>query len=500
LKRVADYQIAVLDVGKTNKKLFVYDSTLRCLTPGEKGVVIDEVEKDGLRSDDMASIYRWMLDSLQKAARTFKDIRVISISTHGATIALLGRKPDAQFAGDGGLAFPIVSYMQEIDAREEERFYRDMAMSPGEMQRRTGTARFGLLLNSAKQVWWLKERFRRRFAGVTGILMFPSYLAYLLTGKKSAEPTYAGCHGYLLDISGRKYSVVAQRLGILDKLPRTPFLPSWSKLGALLPQVARETGLKGDTIVTVGVHDSNAALVPYFAAGMKDFLVQDSGTWVVTMSPQRQARFRADEIGKEVFFNRSVYGGPVKTTVFRGGAEFDFYRTRVFPQWKHPDGVDEKTVRDVVARREAFSLPTIERGSGLFPSSVARLSGLDTVFRDAASAWCVVDLGLAAQGYHAIRMAAGRSVSRVIIEGNIARNNPIYRSAIAALMPRTKVFSGAGGGAALGAAILAAAAVEGRPLEDFRGRLNLDLKKVRKLAVDRRELVRYVDAFLMHLA
>ena len=269
--------------------------------------------------------------------------------------------------------------------------------------------------------------------------MYPQYLAYLLTGRKGAEPTYLGCHGWLLDASGERYSIVAEKLGVTALLPPFPLSRTWEPLGTLKPGLARETGLSPETIVTMGAHDSNAALVPYFVKGYDDFVVQDSGTWVVTMSPRDRARFEEGELGKEVFFNRSIYGTPIKTTIFRGGAEFDFYRTKVLPQCEHPRDIDFEALADVLGKREAFALPTLERGSGLFPGSVARLVGIDTIFHDAASAWTVVDLGLAVQGYLAIRMAGGDSPSRIFIEGNIGRHNAIYRSVISTLFPQSDV-------------------------------------------------------------
>jgi sugar (pentulose or hexulose) kinase len=496
------YYVIVLDIGKTNKKLFVYDDRLRCLNPDEPAVVFPQVERDGLLTDDMASIFDWMLTALGRAARRFKQVRCISISTHGATLALLGRGGHRVFRGDGGLVFPIVSYEQEISAEEDEAFYRDLGLTPTQMQERTGTPRFRWLLNHGKQVYWLRSRFPERFARVTDILMFPQYLSYLLTGKKAAEPTYLGCHGYLLDMGGRRYSIVARRLGLLDKLPPLPFRHPWEPLGTLKEEIAAKTGLPADCIVTVGVHDSNAALVPYFVKGFKQFVVQDSGTWVVTMSPSSEARFTKEELGKEVFFNRSIYGDPVKTTIFRGGAEFDFYRERVLPGSPHPADLDLELLREILAGRRAFSLPSVEPGSGLFPHSVARLEGVETIFRNPAMAWCVIDLGLAVQGYHAIGLAAGASPRQVGIEGNIGRNNPVYRSVISTLFPKARVsFSprrtgGSTGAAAYGAAILGVVAAEGKRPEELGDRCRLDLQEVPKLDLDRAHLRRYVEAFL----
>ena len=55
------YKIVVLDIGKTNKKLFVYDENLQCLNPDEEGVQFDPVSWETpsgveLECDDMGSI------------------------------------------------------------------------------------------------------------------------------------------------------------------------------------------------------------------------------------------------------------------------------------------------------------------------------------------------------------------------------------------------------------------------------------------------------------
>lgn len=496
---MAAYRIAVLDVGKTNKKLFVYDSDLRCLNPGEQGASFGQVEIDGVLSDDAAAIYSWMIDALSNAAAQYGDIRCISVTTHGATMALLGGGRDGVFEGDGGLVFPIVSYEQPISPEEDDAFYAAVGESPERLQELTGTARFGLLLNAAKQVFWLSRRFPQRFARVTDILMWPQYFAYLLTGQKAAEPTYLGCHGYLLDINGREYSVVADALGIADKLPPLPLRKSWEVLGALKDEIASITGLESGTLVTMGVHDSNAALVPYFVQGFENFVVQDSGTWVVSMSPRSEARFEKGELGREVFFNRSIYGAPVKTTIFRGGAEFDFYREKVLAGRPHPEGMDRALLAGIVRAREAFVLPTLERGSGLFPASVARLEGLDTVFRDDAHAWCAVDLGLAIQGYYGARMAGGDRTEKIFIEGNMGRRNPIYRSVIATLFGNAETFLGGAGGAAFGAALLGAAAVEGKRPEQLRDRLRFSPERVDPLDGLACVLGAYAEAFLERL-
>ena len=497
---MSDSHTVVLDIGKTNKKLLVYDSGLHCLNEATQEISFKPIICDGLLCDDMASIYDWMIGALQRAAEEYPSIRAISVSTHGATIALLGGRHNRIFQNDGGLVFPIVSYEHDIGADADDAFYRDIDMSREEAQRSSATASFGWLLNHAKQIHYLQDRYGKRFAEVTDILMFPQYLTYLLTGVKSIDPTCIGCHGYLLDAGGERYSDIAQRLGVADKLPPLPARNTWEALGRVSPNIASATGLSSRCVVTMGVHDSNAALVPYFAKGLADFVLQDSGTWVVTMVPWKgHAEFSENELGREVFFNRSIYGKPVKTTIFRGGAEFDFFRQNILTDKPRPDDIDIEILGKTLSRREAFSLPTIARGSGLFPNHIARLEGIDAIFKDAVTAWLVVDLGLALQGALAIEMAAGGDVREIYIEGNIGRNNPVYRSVISSMFPDAEVFFGSMGGAVFGAALMGLATIESVRPEELSGRFDMDLTKVPKLDLDVGALRAYADAFRQRL-
>ena len=496
-------KIVVLDVGKTNKKLFVYDSHLNCLNPDEEGVKLEPVQwqlpsGENLECDDMQAICRWMTESLKRAAEEYGDIGAISISAHGATIALLGKSRDEVFDGDGGLVFPVVSYENEISSELEDGFYESVGIDPIEAHKLTATPKLSWLLNSLKTVFLLQNFHPGEFEKVTDILMFPQYLGYLLCGQKGIEPTYPGCHSYFLNASGNGYSRLADKLGVVGLLPDLPMGKPWDVLGRITPAVSAATGLPSECVVTMGVHDSNAAIVPYLAKGLDNFVVQDSGTWVVTMAPQTggEAVFSENELGLEVFYNRDIYGGPVKTTIFRGGAEFEFYRKKVLADRPHPDHISIDIVGEIASGREVFSLPTIERGAGLFPESLPRFEGVDIMFRDSETAWHVIDMGLAIQGYHALTLTGGDDISQVYIEGNIGRYNPIYRGVISTLFEESDVYYGSMGGAVFGAAVLGVAAMEGRPPEDLEDRYEMGVEMVEKLDMDSSELKDYARGFL----
>ena len=166
-----DYHIVVLDIGKTNKKLFVYDSDLRCLNPEETG----RSAGDFLRHRGEARPLRRRgrhpaLDDRRAPARGG------AVQGHPRHLHLDARSDD-RASGQGGrpgiprrrrARIPGSVVRARLGASQDEAFYADMGMSPEDVQRETATARFGWFLNSAKQVWWLAKRFPYRFAARDG--------------------------------------------------------------------------------------------------------------------------------------------------------------------------------------------------------------------------------------------------------------------------------------------------------------------------------------------
>ena len=77
-----NYHIAVFDIGKTNKKLLIYDAGLNIIAI-EK-TKIKEYSHEGLNHDNIPEIEQWMLRCLKDKSSKF-NIRVLSVSAHGAT-------------------------------------------------------------------------------------------------------------------------------------------------------------------------------------------------------------------------------------------------------------------------------------------------------------------------------------------------------------------------------------------------------------------------------
>jgi sugar (pentulose or hexulose) kinase len=380
---------------------------------------------------------------------------------------------------DGSLAFPNISYDCDPGKDTREAFFEAFG-SPEKLQAETCTPALPLLINPAIQLFWLKRKYPERFRSVAHIQFLPQYIGFLLTGKMAVEPTYCGCHTYLWDFDRNSFGRIARELGVDGMFPARLSNP-WDAQGTLSPAWVRKTGLPSDCVVTCGIHDSNSSLLPYLVKGFGRFALNSTGTWCVAMSPDGAYPLSKDEIGREVFYNLSAFGKPVKTTILRGGAEFDFYREKLCGGSPHPARPSPKVLERVINDELAIT-PALFRGTGMFPRSRPALIGADALLSDPLLAFHALDLSLAIQSKHGLLMACGSEDATIIVEGGFTANT-IYCRLLAALMPKAKVcLSNLREATAYGAAMLGICAVEGVNPTELAKRIMIDLAPIEPLA------------------
>ena len=456
--------IAVVDIGKTNKKVLIYDRALHLVEVVKQR--IDEVQREGLHFEDIAGMSTWVKAQIKVMAAKY-PIAAISVTTHGATIVCIDEQ--------GKVAVPTVAYTTETAAEISDAFFARFG-SREALQKETATAEIGSLINTGKMVSFLQRTFPAEFKTVRHILNFPQYFGYLFTGRIGAEATYIGCHTYLYDACNKCYSRVARELGIIDKLP-PQIGKSWDVLGHVTPAISQELGLDANCIVTMGIHDSNASLLPYLVQQQDDFVLNSTGTWCVAMHPAKEINFADEELGKTVFYNQDAFSHPVKTSIFLGGMEFDTYirllqEINGVQQW--PGDLSAATRREVKASTH-FILPSVVPGVGLFPASkpcavenheiyplatIQDGSRVPAFFRDFDAASAVLNLALIFQTRTALAYAGFSGKGLLYVEGD-SRNDRNYMGLLAAIYPEALVASThLEEATAFGAAILAEAALQ----------------------------------------
>src|ERR1700744_1089893 len=108
--------IAIFDVGKTNKKLFLFDEHYRIVFE-KTAKFIETVDEDGDVCENLESLETSVFDSLREVFRLAEfDIKAINFSTYGASFVHLDEagKPVA----------PLYNYLKEYPKELLEKFYK----------------------------------------------------------------------------------------------------------------------------------------------------------------------------------------------------------------------------------------------------------------------------------------------------------------------------------------------------------------------------------------
>ncbi|MCX6302919.1 MAG: FGGY family carbohydrate kinase [Bacteroidia bacterium] len=284
--------VAVFDVGKTNKKILLFNYNLKLVSESEEKFV--EIKDDaGFECDDIELIENWIRESVTKLVRSDKyELTAINFATYGATLAYLD-------AGGKRLT-PIYNYLKPIDDRIPESVYKK-AGGQDEFCRRTASPALGML-NSGMQALWLKCTKPEIFSRVQHVLHFPQYLSYLLTGKIYSEHTSIGCHTALWDFDRMTYHHWTGDEGLK--------LPDPVDVGT-----TNDIEVEGKNIkVGIGIHDSSSSLAPYFAVSKGKFLLISTGTWCINMNPFNAEILTSEQLDRDCLCYMSITRQPVKSS------------------------------------------------------------------------------------------------------------------------------------------------------------------------------------------
>lgn len=389
---------AVIDIGKTNAKLALVD--LSDLSEIEV-VTRPNTVRDGppWPHFDTEGHWRFILDGL----RTFNarhGVDAITITTHGASAALL----DAR----GALAAPILDYEHAGPDTLAEAYD---VIRPDFSE--TGSPRLGMGLNIGAQLFWQFERDPGLKARVRTIVTYPQFWGHRLTGVAATDMTSLGCHTDLWNPRAGRLSSLCETLGIVDSI--APARRPDEVLGSILPDIAKQTGLNRDVPVFVGIHDSNASLLPHLLSHVSPFSVVSTGTWVIAMAIG--GRTGGLDPDKDVVVNVSAHGSPVPSARFMGGREHDLAAGQFYTQPSDDDLTD-------ILTRGIMLLPAVEPTSGPFKGQSARWQGAEPPPGSAARGTTVaLYLALVTQACLANIGHAGP----IVVEGPFARNRLFLR-------------------------------------------------------------------------
>ncbi|MDA0936417.1 MAG: FGGY family carbohydrate kinase [Bacteroidetes bacterium] len=285
----------VFDVGKTNQKFFLFDPDYQILER-EKVTLPKTVDEEGHPAENISAIVKWMKQSFEKLLQADGfEIDKVSFSGFGATFVHLDE--------NGEVVTPVYDYHKAVADDTFFEFYQKYGPQTT-FSSQTGSKNLNLL-NSGKQLYWLKQKRPELFQKIRHSLHLPQYLSYVFTGEYFTEYTSIGCHTDLWDYGKKAYHTWVKAEGIDPLFP--DLVPTQTKV--VKQYAGREISFG------IGIHDSSSALLTYLLKGKESFLLLSTGTWCINFNPfSNDALFGENHIAEGATAYMKIDGTPVKSS------------------------------------------------------------------------------------------------------------------------------------------------------------------------------------------
>ncbi len=294
----------ILDIGKTNKKAFVFDEDYRIVF--ENSVQLAEtIDEDGEVCEDIKLLEKWVVETtaLLLCDPQFQ-IAAINCAAYGASFVYL----NAHFRP----LTPLYNYLKPIPADVLDVFLGQYG-PPEKISLETASPLLGHL-NSGLQLFGIKQRNSLIFNTIEHALHLPNWVAFLMQSKFQtgishqpvSEMTSIGCHTMLWNFQKNDYHEWVQLEGIAVKFP----------------EIIRSRKSDLPTNSGMGLHDSSAALIPYLATFNEPFVLLSTGTWCISMNPFNDEPLTAAELAQDCLCYLTHEGKPIKSARYFGGHEY----------------------------------------------------------------------------------------------------------------------------------------------------------------------------------
>jgi sugar (pentulose or hexulose) kinase len=413
--------IAIFDVGKTNKKLFLFNKNYEIVF--EKSArFIETVDEDGFPCENLESLRLSVFDSLSEIFRIKEfQVKAVNFSAYGASLVYIG--------GDGQPLTPLYNYLKPFPQEISDKFYNAYG-GRDKFSLETASPVLGSL-NSGLQLYRLKQEKRDLFKKVKYALHLPQYLSFLLTGKAQSDLTSIGCHTGFWDFQRNRYHEWVQQERVSMKL--APIVSSGTVSQVLFPG--------NDYKVGAGLHDSSSALIPYLINFHEPFVLISTGTWCISLNPFNNSPLTANELKNDCLCYIQFKGKPVKASRLFSGFEYEQMVKRIAAHFNQ-DEIKYRNINfnpDII--RQIKAGPVLFQNSDVLPK--------ESVFKMRDMSGFKSDL----EAYHQLMMdivqlqAASTNIvlknspaKRIFVDGGFSKNS-VYMNLLAAAFPQMEVFA-----------------------------------------------------------
>jgi len=427
--------VAIFDIGKTNKKVFLFDENYKIVW--EKSVNLDEtVDEDGFPCENIEVLKNWILDGLSEIKDlTNYVLKAINFSTYGASFVYVDDK--------GNSLTPLYNYLKDYPEALKNDFYKKYK---GEEVFAVKTASPVLgSLNSGMQIYRLKEERPELFQKVKHCLHLPQYLSFLLTGEAYTDITSIGCHTNLWNFKKMKYHKWLKNEGIKEKLP--PIHPGRDVIKK-----------ENDLAIGIGLHDSSSAIIPYTINFTEPFVLLSTGTWSISLNPFNNKPLTFEELEKDCLCYMQYTEKPVKAARLFSGNEHEIQAKRLAEHFN----VSFDTFKDVYFDKKIVSTLRALNFTIVYPKKYdfdilkeCPFQKRDlNAFKTYEIAYHQLMLDLVEQQVFSTNLVIHNSpVKKIFVDGGFSKNS-IFMNLLAEAFPDVEVYAASMAQAsALGAAL-----------------------------------------------
>lgn len=293
---------AVFDIGKTNKKFFLFDKNYKEVFR-EYTRLPETRDEDNYPAENLTSLQNWMKNTFDAILENDEyEVKAVNFSSYGASFVHLD--------DTGKVLSHLYNYTKTIESSISREFYEKHGGKPS-IATETASPQSGFL-NSGMQLYWLKKTRPEIFSKIKYSLHLPQYLSYLFTGIPVSEYTSIGCHTNLWDFEAGDYHKWVYQEGI-DRI-LAPIVHTSASINTLYKDLKIKIG--------VGIHDSSSALLPYILSKRKPFLLLSTGTWSIALNPFNSEKLSRKDIQDNCLNYLRVDGRRVKASRFFMGNEY----------------------------------------------------------------------------------------------------------------------------------------------------------------------------------
>lgn len=392
--------IAVFDIGKTNKKVFLFDEYYQIVY--EQSVCLPEMsDEEGFPCENITQLRRFILERLRElkelSDRQAFSIVAINISSYGASLVYVDQQGDP--------VAPLYNYLKPFPEKLEEQFYASYG-GRNKIALETASPCSGSL-NSGLQLYRIKYESPRLFTSVAYALHLPQYLSSLITGLYYSDITSIGCHTHLWDYRKHDYHKWVYLEGLDKKL--APLFPSDRVIRVLLGQ--------NKTMIGVGMHDSSAALIPYLSSFSEPFILISTGTWCISLNPFNQELLTLQELQQDCLYYISYNGIPVKASRLFSGYKHEQESKRIAGHFQVDPSLFHDMPYDISITTKLQTSTTVDVAASSFSQTAL------SHFLNAQEAYHALMIEIVTEQYHSAGLLLQKGITRkIFVDGGFSKN------------------------------------------------------------------------------